>query len=180
MKHYTYIDQSNFFLEGQRLAAVKNGKVGSMDEALDEGIIDFNWAPDYKRVYEFLCGSNRSEVGCAKIFGSPPPDMAFWTALKYMGFDPKVFQKAWSGKEKKVDVALTYHVTRDAYSAIDRGMDEINLVIGDTDYVPLVEGLVADGFKVVVLFWSHISKQFSNLGADFLSLDDQFRNFTRE
>jgi hypothetical protein len=152
MKHYTYIDQTNFFVEGQRLSAIRKHMALDFFDAQNRQIFDFNWHPDYKRVHQYLCGSDPAAIGCAKVFGSTPPGDPFWTAIAHLGFKVKTFEKGYSGREKKVDVAVTYHATKDAYTVVDKTEDEINLVVGDTDYVPLIEGLVADGFKVVVIF----------------------------
>jgi uncharacterized LabA/DUF88 family protein len=177
MKHYTYIDQSNFFIEGQRLSAVHKRMAYDVFEAQERQIIDFRWHPDYKRVYQFLCGENKDEIGCAKILGSTPPGDPFWQALSYIGFEVTTFEKSFAGKEKKVDVAVTYQTARDAYTVVDKANDEINLVVGDKDYVPLIEGLISDGFRVVVIFWDHAAPELRRLGAEFLSLNSQLEHF---
>ena len=57
MKHYIYVDNSNLFIEGQRTSAVRRGHAPNVYEAMNKGILDFDWNLDYGRLYEIVCGS---------------------------------------------------------------------------------------------------------------------------
>ena len=171
MRHFTYIDNSNVFLEGQRVSAVRKGMAANIIDAMNRDIKDFSWNLDYGKLHEFLCGTNDCEIGCAKLWGSPPPSDSFWKMVERKGFQVTTYEKSFAGKEKKVDVAIAYQITKDAFKIIDKDKDEINLVAGDKDYVPMVEDLVKEGYKVVVVFWNHAAPELKRVASSFDSLD---------
>jgi uncharacterized LabA/DUF88 family protein len=179
MKHYTYIDNSNVFIEGQRVSAVRKGLAPNIYEAMNKRIIDFLWHLDYGKLHEFLCGHDSSEIGCAKLWGSPPPSDSFWQMVERKGFQVKTYDKSFAGKEKKVDVAIAHQITKDAYTIIDKANDEINLVAGDKDFVPVVQDLVEEGYNVVVVFWNHAAPELIKVASDFDSLNDHLDLLSR-
>ena len=65
---YTYVDNSNIYIEGQRLAAVKKGMAIRLQDAFDRKIFDFTWNVDYGKLHAFLCGE-KSEIG-SRNFGA--------------------------------------------------------------------------------------------------------------
>jgi uncharacterized LabA/DUF88 family protein len=140
-------------------------------EAMNKDIKDFSWQLDYGRLHEFLCGTDNCEIGCARLWGSPPPSDSFWKMVERKGFEVKTYEKSFAGKEKKVDVAIAHQITKDAYTIIDKPNDEINLVAGDKDFVPVVEDLVGAGVRVVVVFWNHAAPELKRVATDFTSLD---------
>jgi uncharacterized LabA/DUF88 family protein len=170
MATYTYVDNSNLFIEGQRVAAVNAGMALSIWDAMDRKIFDFTWNVDYGKLYEFVCGQ-KEEIGCAKLWGSPPPHDSFWEMVKKKGFKVVTYEKSPSGKEKKVDVAIAHQVTKDAYTLIDRKKDEIILVAGDKDFVPVLSTLKEDGFNTCVVFWDHAAKELRESASSFISLN---------
>ena len=91
--------------------------------------------------------------------------------VRRKGWDIQLYDKNVAGKEKKVDTAITYHLTKDAYTVMDRHDSEITLVAGDKDYAPAVEDLVREGFHVTVAFWSHASKELRDAASSFFPLD---------
>ena len=127
MKTYTYIDNSNVYIEGSRIAAVKNEMARNIVDAMNNHKTDFSWQLDYGKLHMFLCGNNKNEIGAARFWGSPPPSDTFWKMVKRKGFDVKTYEKS-HGKEKKVDVAIAHRMTKDAYTIIDKTTDEITLV----------------------------------------------------
>lgn len=46
------------------------------------------------------------------------------------------------------------------------------LVAGDADYVPTINALKEDVFKVEVVFWGHASRDLREVASKFISLDD--------
>lgn len=171
MKTYTYVDNSNLFIEGQRVSALKKGLVGSIREAMDRKIVDHDWNLDYGMLHEFLCGIRKTEIGAARLWGSPPPGDSFWKMVERKGFEYKVFDKNAAGKEKKVDVAIAHRMTKDAYTIVDKANDEITLVAGDKDFVPAIEDLKAEGFNVHVVFWEHAARELREAAGRFISLN---------
>jgi uncharacterized LabA/DUF88 family protein len=74
-------------------------------------------------------------------------------------FNPTVYERNAANKEKKVDVAIAARVIKDAYTVIDKSKDEILLVAGDSDFVPVVADLTSEGYKVEVVFWDHAARE---------------------
>jgi len=171
MKTYTYIDNSNLFIEGRRVSAVQMGMASNIYEAMNNRILDYSWEVSYRDLHDFLCGQNKSEIGGAKLWGSPPPGDSFWNNVEQHGFQKTVYDKNFQGKEKKVDVAIAYAITKDAYTVIDKNIDEIALVAGDKDFEPVVSDLVAEGYKVQVVFWEHAAQELKDAASSFISLD---------
>ena len=60
---------------------------------------------------------------------------------------------------------------RDAYRSADPARDRITLLACDGDYEPTEGQLVADGFPVTVLYWSHASRELREAAATFHALD---------
>lgn len=175
MKSFVYIDNSNVFIEGQRCAAVHSGMAADIYDAIERRVFDFSYKIDYGKLYEYLCGEQKSEVGCAKLWGSPPPSDSFWKMVETKGFEVVTYDRNAAGKEKKVDVAIASAITKDAYTKIDRKNEEIILVSGDRDYVPVIEDLKSEGFTVVVVFWDHAAKELKESASKFISLNAWFK-----
>ena len=176
MATYAYIDNSNIFIEGCRVSAVKKGLAKNIYEAMGSGIVDHAWQLDYGRLYDFLC----VEGDIARLWGSPPPGDTFWDTLERKGFDPTVYAKNVANQEKKVDVAIAHRITKDAYTLLDRKKDEILLVAGDTDYVPVITDLVSEGFKVEVAFWDHLARELKEVAATHIPLNAHHDHLTRK
>lgn len=61
--------------------------------------------------------------------------------------------------------------TKDSYERMKPGKDELTLVAGDSDYVPIVEDLVERAFKFDVAFWDHASRELRTTCSKFISLN---------
>jgi len=154
--NFTYVDNSNIKIEGQRISAVKKGMPGATDifSAMNNKVVDHGWKLDYGRLHQLVCGT-RTQIGCANLWGSPPPGDSFWEMVRHKGFSYIKYEKNFSGKEKKVDVAIAHQITKDVYSGkIDKN-DEVTLVSGDNDFVPVVADLKAEGYNIILAFWGH-------------------------
>lgn len=175
MTTYAYIDNSNVYIEGCRVAAVRNGLAKNIYEAMGNGIVDHTWQLDYGKLYSFLC----DDGDVARLWGSPPPGDTFWNMLERRGFNPTVYEKNAANQEKKIDVAVAHRITKDAYTLIDRKQDEILLVAGDTDYVPVITDLVSEGFNVEVAFWDHLAREMKDVASKHIQLDAHHDHLTR-
>lgn len=175
MTTYTYIDNSNLYIEGCRISAVKKGMAADVYQAMNLFIVDHTWQMDYGKLYDFICGDD----SVARLWGSPPPGDSFWNMLDRKGFNPTVYEKNVANREKKVDVAVGHRMTKDAFTIIDKNRDELILVSGDTDYVPVVTDLVAEGFKVEVAFWDHAGRELRECATNFVSLNKYHDHLTR-
>lgn len=102
----------------------------------------------------------------------PPPNDSIWAVAKRAGFELHLEERNFKNKEKKIDTGIATMMTKDAYKYGDPEADVFVLVAGDRDYVPTVQTLVADRFRVEVVFWSHASPELRRSGSKFTSLDD--------
>jgi hypothetical protein len=175
MTTYTYVDNSNLYIEGCRLSAVKKGMAKNIYQAMNMKIVDHDWNIDYGKLYEFVCGND----AVARLWGSPPPGDSFWKMLDRKKFNPTVYEKNFANGEKKVDVAIAHRMTKDAYTVVKKNYDDILLVAGDSDFVPVVTDLVTEGFKVEVAFWGHAARELREAAMNFISLDPKHADFTR-
>lgn len=177
MLTYTYVDNSNVFIEGQRIAAVKKGLATDIVDAMKRRVVDASWQIDYGKLHQFFCG-DRSQLGHAKLWGSPPPHDSFWRMVETKGFKVKTYDKGVTGTERKVDVAIAHQMTKDAYTLIDKANSEITLVSGDKDFVPVVADLVGEGFTVVVAFWEHVASELRVAASQFVNLNSWHSHLT--
>lgn len=173
---YTYVDNSNFFIEGQRTAAVEAGMAMDIYDAIDRRVFDYNWQADYGKLHTLVCG-DKKQIGSAKLWGSPPPSDSFWEMVRRKGFDVKTYERS-HGKEKKVDVAIAFEIAMDS-PKIDKGSSEIILVAGDKDFVPVLERLTADGYNVCVAFWDHAANEMKQKATSFFSLNKYLQHLKR-
>jgi uncharacterized LabA/DUF88 family protein len=176
IKSYTYVDNSNFFIEGQRVSAVEAGMAFDIYDAIDRSIFDHSWQADYGKLHSLVCG-DKKQIGAAKLWGSPPPSDTFWQMVERKGFKVKTYERSY-GKEKKVDVAIAYEIAKDA-PKIDKANSEIVLVAGDKDFIPVVEDLVADGYNVCVAFWDHAAQEMRTKATSFFSLNAYLKHLSR-
>jgi uncharacterized LabA/DUF88 family protein len=167
MTTYAYVDNSNLYIEGCRVAAVRNGMAKNVHDAQRGLILDHAWQIDYGKLYQLLCAHET----VARLWGSPPPGDSFWQMVERKGFTPAVYEKNAGGKEKKVDVAIAHRMTKDAYPIVDRKNDRVLLVAGDSDYLPVVSDLVTDGFEVDVAFWDDAARELREAASKFISLN---------
>jgi hypothetical protein len=72
MKTYTYVDNSNVYIEGSRIAAVKKGDADSIYDAMNRFITNTSWQLDYGKLHMFLCGDDKTRTA----FGGR--DTAHW------------------------------------------------------------------------------------------------------
>lgn len=56
MTTYTYIDNSNLYIEGCRISAVKKGMAADVYQAMNLFIVDHTWNMDYGKLYDFISG----------------------------------------------------------------------------------------------------------------------------
>ena len=162
MSEYVYVDNSNVFIEGKRIAARKNGGTD---------YYDFQFRLDFGELYDFIAEHDREKIARALLLGSRPPTSdKVWDVATRAGFEVVVIDRNFENREKKVDTGLVAAMVRDAYTKVEKS-DVITLVAGDSDYVPAVELLVADGFQVEVVFWSSASGELKSVCSKFIELD---------
>lgn len=174
MTFYVYVDNSNVWIEGMRLSAVKKGMATSTTDAMNRKITDQTWTYDFGRLYELIC-PEAQQIGRSSLFGSRPPENdSIWNLARENGFEVFLFDRNFANKEKQVDVAISTQIMEDSYEHMKQG-DMLLLVSGDRDYLPTIQSLAKRGIPTRVAFWKHATgAELKRAPIDFVALDDAF------
>lgn len=139
---------------------------------MDLGILDHGYTISFGKLHEFLCGTDRRNIRRAALFGSrPPPNDGIWEYARKAGFELHLEDRNVRNKEKKIDTGIATLLTKDAYKYGKPEEDTFVLVAGDGDYVPTLNELKADGYKIEVVFWNHASRELKEAASKFIGLD---------
>lgn len=176
---FTYVDNSNVWIEGQRIQAVRLGLARNLSEAMRDHR-SAPWSYDFGQLYELICPPG-TRVGRSLLVGSrPPANDSVWGRARSEGFEVDVFDRNVANKEKQVDSHIVTTMLDDSYEYMkpERG-DEAVLVAGDGDYLPCLRSLQRRGLKVRVVFWKHATSRELRETADlFVELDQHFDALT--
>ncbi len=172
---FVYVDNSNVWIEGQRISAVKKGLAKSTHDAMERKVLA-HWSYDFGRLYELACPSGM-KIGRSILFGSRPPvNDSLWQRAEAGGFQVTALDRNAANKEKKVDTSLTQMINDDYIDHMkpERG-DMLVLVAGDGDFVPTINSLKRRGIRVRVVFWRHAtSRELREAADEFVELDPHF------
>lgn len=178
MALYLYVDNSNVWIEGRRVSAVRSQMASSMHEALQYNICDMTWTYDFGRLYQLAC-TEGEKLGRTALFGStPPPSDSIWEIARREGFEVKLFPRNAQNKEKQVDNAIGTLLLEDSYEYMQPG-DTAILIAGDGDFVPNLDSVRRRGYRVRLMFWSHASGALKAAADEFVSLDPHFDTLSR-
>jgi uncharacterized LabA/DUF88 family protein len=179
MTLFVYVDNSNVWIEGMRISAVKKGLATSPSDAMERKITDHAWAYDFGRLYGAICPDG-ALIGRSSLFGSrPPANDSLWKLAENAGFQVEVFDRNFSNKEKEVDSAITTQILEDSFLYMKSDQDRVVLVAGDRDYVPPIESLARRGIPTTVIFWQHATARDLRAKADDYSpLDPLFEHIS--
>ncbi|MBY0266277.1 MAG: hypothetical protein K2W84_07680 [Burkholderiales bacterium] len=115
MADYVYVDNSNLYIEGRRVSAVKQKLATNIHEAIHEKIFDHGYTISFGKLHEFLCGTDKRTIKRAALFGSrPPPNDGIWTFAKKAGFELHLEDRNVRNKEKKIDTGIATLLTKSA------------------------------------------------------------------
>jgi len=182
MHKYVYVDNSNVWIEGKRVAAVEQDLAFDIWDAHQRDITVPNWKYDFGKLL-ILAGGVRNGLKKAVLFGSRPPhNDSLWAAAKPSGFEVTVEDRNVQNREKKIDTGVISSMMRDAMIAIQNQKareTEMILVAGDSDYVLTVKLLIEFGFKVTVCFWAHASRELKDVASAFYSLNPHVNQLSR-
>ena len=174
MNKYVYVDNSNVWIEGKRVAAVEQDMAFDIWDAHQRDITVPSWKYDFGKLLA-LVGGVPNGLKKAVLFGSrPPQNDSLWAAARQSGFEVTIEDRNVQSREKKIDTGVVSAMMRDAMFAIQNqkaGDTEMVLVAGDSDYVPAVRLLIEFGFKVTVCFWDHASRELKDSASEFFSLN---------
>ncbi|BAU12030.1 hypothetical protein LEP3755_25580 [Leptolyngbya sp. NIES-3755] len=172
MSNFVYVDNSNVFIEGKRVSAVKQGYALDIWDAMNNRIIDNTYRLDFGKLHSFTAGSDPSKIKRAVLFGSRPPKSdSLWSIAENVGFEPIIVDRNVANKEKKIDTGIVTEMMRDAYTKMIKTDDIITLVAGDSDFVPTIRSLRGDGYTIEVFFWNHASQELKTSCDRFVALD---------
>ena len=178
MSYYIFVDNSNVWIEGKFYSAINKGYVKDIYEAHEKNIQDNPWAIDFgKLLYEVSC-TNVSDTKDAILFGSKPTDNdSLWDAMRSAGFRVENINRNVVNKEKKVDTGIVASILETLYTKSNQG-DIFVLVMGDSDYVPIMNQISKKGVKSVVAFWDNVSGELKKSADSYISLNDIITKIT--
>ncbi len=88
MAEFLYVDNSNVFIEGKRVSAVKQGIALSIEDAIQYRVLDSNYRMDFGRLHDLIAGNDPSQIKRAVLFGSrPPKNDSLWEMARKNGFE---------------------------------------------------------------------------------------------
>ena len=170
MANFLYVDNSNVWIEGMHVAAVKQGLAPDIWTAQQERI-NAAWRIDFGKLHEFA-GGESDQIARAVLYGSrPPPNDSLWEVAARRGFEVVVYDRNVSNREKKIDTKIATDITSDSYARMRADMDFVTLVAGDADYVPVAENLIERRIRFEVYFWEHASRELREACSRFVPLD---------
>ncbi len=172
MDHNLYLDNSNVFIEGQRVSAAHKAG-GKLTKDMDT-----SYRLDFGKLIEITCGYKVS-MGKLMFYGSePPPTDSVWNAAEAYGFKNNIFQRSKHGKEKMVDTQMTVDIIKDIFTCLKPETDKIIIVAGDADYVPAIRTARDAGFFVKVAYWNHASGEMKKAASEFQNLNGHLFDLT--
>lgn len=170
MEYTIYLDNSNVFIEGQKVSAVRKGLARDINHAANKKIKDHTYRLDFGKLIQITCGYD-SLINQAKLYGSRPPAQdTVWEMAKQKGFTTAIFDRSRYNKEKQVDTSIVVHMMEDIF-ALEPGTNVIVLVAGDADFVPVVNAAKKKGFTVKVAYWGHASHLLKAAASEFQNLN---------
>ncbi|MFE2757948.1 NYN domain-containing protein [Actinosynnema sp. NPDC059335] len=181
MTLYVYVDNSNIWIEGQRIQAVRTGLAPDVRTAMARQITA-PWTYDFGKFYDLLCPPDQF-VGRSILFGSRPPENdSIWQKVRDADFEVVTFDRSvFTNKEKQVDTALATKMLEDSFTYMksDKG-DMAVLAAGDGDFLPTIRSLQGRGLGVRVVSWKHaVSRELRDTADEFVELDPHFDYLSR-
>ena len=73
MAFLIYVDNSNVFIEAQRVSAVSKHMALNIYDAMNNRILDTTYRMDFGDLHYFLAGNDPTKIKRAMLFGSRPP-----------------------------------------------------------------------------------------------------------
>ena len=121
MARYVYVDNSNVWIEGQRVSAVRKGLAIDIRDAMSRNVLDPSWRCDFGRLYELACPVTET-IGRSALFGSrPPANDSLWARARSEGFEVVVHDRNVANREKKVDVGIATMLLDDSHEYMRPG-----------------------------------------------------------
>jgi hypothetical protein len=94
------VDNSNVWIEGQKLAAKKKGVIKENSE--DKDICDPSWRIDFGKLLSEV-SEGQNIIGAILVGSRPPASDSIWESADRSGFKVIVHDRNSAGKEKAVE-----------------------------------------------------------------------------
>lgn len=180
MSKCIYVDNSNVWIEGKYHSAVKKGMVANVYDAHRNKICDMPWAYDFGKLLTIVCDGDVSDIKRAVLYGSRPTDNdSLWNAAKKVGFEVFTPDRNAGNKEKRVDTGFDKEVLKDLYKGTIDKADEIILVAGDSDHLPVADAIKEEGYQFTLAFWDNASDLMKSASVKFINLNDHLDEITK-
>jgi len=163
---YLFVDNSNVWIEGKRVA----GKIFGEDKR-------DAWRLDFGKLLRFV-GSGRT-VYSARLYGSkPPPNDSVWAKAEQRGFVPTILERNARNKEKGVDAELIMDVMETLTETPTKGI--LAIAAGDGDYHTVPKRAQKYGWDLEFYFWGHAAQSVRTaVPARFVDLDPHIEKIGR-
>lgn len=172
MSYYVFVDNSNVWIEGKYVSGIIKGLAQSLEEAHNNKIQDNSWTIDFGKLLYCVTETNISDISEAVLIGSKPTDKdSLWNAMEKAGFTVVNKSRNAANKEKQIDTGIVSVICKYLYKNAKPG-DTFVLVMGDSDYVPVVKDIKDEHINVVVAFWDHASSELKSRSDKFISLNE--------
>ena len=177
-QHRVYVDIPNLVLVGGHVAAVAKGLAPSVEVANTYNVFDPFWRLDFRALVSRIAWSRERSATRLVAFGSSAGcDFGFWRAVQQAGMEAVILPRVPGRREKGVDISLAMEALHDVECCLKPG-DEITLVAGDADYLPLVRRVRERGISVRVVFWSSAAKALKEAASEFVAIDRDLDRLT--
>lgn len=174
MGYFIFVDNSNVWIEGKYVSAVRKGLAADIVEAHNMKKSDNAWKIDFGKLLNCVVAGDVTNVKEAIIVGSKPTNKdSLWKAMEAAGFDVETHPRNQSNKEKKIDTGVVQKINDTLYEKSEEG-DEFILVMGDRDYVPVVEAIERKKRIAHIAFWEHVSGELTVAASKYTNLNDHF------
>lgn len=178
MAYHVFVDNSNLWIEGKYVSAVLKGLAKNLDDAHINKIEDREWRIDFGKLLRLVTNDDSANIKIAMIFGSKPPDNdSLWAVAKSCGLEPKVHERNFANKEKKVDTDMTHQIAKCLLRESTAG-DIFVIVTGDKDFMPSIEEIKAEGRISHLAFWNHAAWELKDAADKFIDLTENINAIT--
>ena len=177
-QHRVYVDIPNLVLVGGHVAAVAKGLAPSVEVANTYDVFDHLWRLDLRALVSRIAWSGgRRATRIVTLGSSTGHDFGFWLAVQQAGMEAVIEPRKPGHREEGVDVALSLAAGLDAETCLRPG-DEITLVAGDADYLPLVRQVRGRGIACRLVFWSSTARALKEAASNYSCLDPDLDRLT--
>jgi uncharacterized LabA/DUF88 family protein len=137
------VDNSNVFIEGQKLAARKKGMVKAPGDIREP--LDWMWRIDFGALLKQVATGHRI-INAILVGSTPPPNDSLWKAAESQGFKVITYERSFTtGQEKAVDTELVVQGLKTIYKHPKPGI--LKLLSGDRDFLPLIRSAYEEGWE---------------------------------